>query len=266
MPQQQPAQPPTSLTPEAYQVAVMYRLGQPTAEYRPRFTIRKAIGLALLFASGPAFLLLALVSSSSIELSGVIALLILSGIGFVTPVWIVVDLVRSREMRVYVCPAGLLYHAQGTTTAIRWDQVEAFWQRVIRRYSYGISTGSTHRYTILRSDGVTFTFNDRLDHVEALGTTIARETARLLWPRYIASYQAGQTLSFGPISLNQQGVSNGKERLTWQQIKAITLTRGFLSIQQAGTTARKWNVQASKIPNINLFMTLVNSIVNRGRG
>jgi hypothetical protein len=243
MPQQQP---PTSLTPEAYQVAVTYRLGQPTAEYRPRFTIRKAIGLALLFACGPAFLLLALVSSS-IELSGVIVLLILSGIGFVTPVWIVVDLVRSREMRVYVCPAGLLYHAQGTTTAIRWDQVEAFWQRVIRRYSYGISTGSTHRYTIRRSDGVTFTFNDRLDHVEALGTTIARETARLLWPRYIASYQAGQTLSFGPISL-------------------IALTRGFLSIQQAGTTVRKWNVQASKIPNINLCMTLVNSIVNCGRG
>ena len=263
--QQPPAQPPTPFTPEAYQVAVTYQLGLPTAEYRPKFTIRKAIGLAVLFVCGPAFLLLAILSSSSIELSGVIALLILSVIGFVTPIGIVVDMVRSRDMRVYVCPAGLLYHHHGTTEAIRWDQVTSFWQRVVRRSSYGISSGSTHLYTIRRSDGATFKFNDQLYNVEALGNTIARETTRLLWPGCVASYQAGHTLPFGPISVNQQGVSNGKEVLSWYQIEAIKFNRGFLSIKTAGNAWRKWNVRASTIPNVNVFMALVDTIVNRGR-
>jgi hypothetical protein len=73
-----------------------------------------------------------------------------------------------------------------------------------------------------------------------------------------------------PFLWSDQSESTGSEQLERtvdvQQIKAIALTRGFLSIQQAGTTVRKWNVQASKIPNINLCMTLVNSIVNCGRG
>jgi hypothetical protein len=160
----------------------------------------------------------------------------------------------------------LLYHHQNFTEAIRWDQVDGYWQRVVQRYSYGISTGSTHSYKIRRSDGATYTFNDRLGNVEALGNTIARETVRVLWPRYLAAYQAGQTLTFGPISLSQQGVSNGKNVFAWPQTKEITIKRGFLSIQQAGTPSSKWNVLAAKIPNVSLFMALVNTVVTSGRG
>lgn len=123
----------------------------------------------------------------------------------VTAVWIVVDAVRSRDKHVYICPGGLLYQHSGKTEAIRWNQVESFWQHVVRRYSYGIQTGTTHLYTLRRNDGATFKFNDQIYNVETPGNTIARETTRSLLPRCIAAYQAGQTITFGQISLNQQG-------------------------------------------------------------
>lgn len=258
--QQQPAQQPPSLTPEASQVAVTYQLGIPTAEYKPKFTTRKAVSIAFLFVIVPGSLVLGIISSQ------LIAFLIIGALAFALVLIILVDTFLSRDKRVYVCPAGLLYQHQGKTEAIRWDQVEAFWQRVVRRSSYGVQTGTSHLYTIRRNDGTTFKFNDQLYNVEALGNTIARETARLLLPRFIAAYQAGQTIAFGPISLNQQGVSNGKELLPWHQVKEIKANRGFLSIQKESNTRLKWKtVQASRIPNVNVFLALVDSIVNNGR-
>jgi len=258
--QQQPAQQPTPLTPEAYQVVATYQLGIPTAEYKPRFTTRKAISIAFLFVLVLGSIVLGIISSQ------LIAFLIIAVLAFALIVMGLLDTFLSRDKRVYICPAGLLYQHHGKTDAIRWDQVEAFWQRVVRRSSYGIQAGTSHLYTIRRNDGTMFKFNDQLYNVEALGNTIARETTRLLYPRFIAAYQAGQTVTFGPISLNQRGVSNGKELLPWQQVKEITFKRGFLSIQKEGNDRLRWKtVRAYLIPNVNVFMTLVDSIVNSGR-
>ncbi len=258
--QQQPAQQPTSLTPEASQVAVTFQLGIPTAEYRPRFTTRKAVSIAFLFVVVLGSLVLGIISSQ------LIAFLIIGVLAFALMLMGLMDAFLSRDKRVYVCPAGLLYQHQGKTEAIRWDQVEAFWQRVVRRSSYGIQVGTLHLYTVQRNDGTTFKFNDQLYNVEALGNTIARETARLQLPRFIAAYQAGQTVNFGQIGLNQQGVSNGKELLPWHQIKEIKVNQGFISIQKEGNNRLRWKtVQASKIPNINVFMALVDSIINNRR-
>jgi hypothetical protein len=255
--QQQPAQQLTSLTPDGYQVAVTYQLGIPIAEYKPRLTIRKAIALAVIFVAGIGFCVCAIISPYFL------AFMLISVFEFSVLIWVLVDMYRYRDKRAFVCPSGLLYQYQGKSEAIRWDQVEAVWQRVVQRYSYGIKTARTHLYTVRRYDGTTFKFNDQLYNVEALGNTIVRETTRLLQPRYIAAYQAGQTVTFGQISLNQQGVSNGKEQLPWTQIQELKGKGGFISFQQKGSTSLKWTpVQAYKIPNVSTFVALVEYILN----
>jgi len=193
------------LTSEAQQVMASSHLGRPTAAYRAKFTIKKAVAVAFLFAVGLGILAVAILDSSSVLLSTVIA--------------------------------------------------------VVKTSSYGIQTATTHRYTLRRSDGATFKFNDNIDHVEALGNTIAAETARTLWPRYLAAYQAGHTLAFGKISLNQHGVNNGKEWLPWSQLREIQITRGYLSLKKEGDKQGNWRViQAADIPNVDVFMALVNGI------
>lgn len=231
----------------------------PTAEYRPSFR-EKGIQIAFLFACGLASLVIAIIAYNSLTLSAVIALMLISLIGFAGAVWVLVDAFLSRDKRVYVCPAGLLYYHRGKTEPIRWDQVEALRQRIVR-YRGGV----THRYTIQRNDGARFKFNDQLSNVEALGNTIARETTRLLLPRYMAVYQAGQTVTFGRISLNREGVSNGKERLAWQQVKGMKVQASSLFIQKEGTKWLRWNNQAYDIPNVNMLLALVDSILTSGR-
>lgn len=247
------------LTSEAQQVIASYRLGIPTAAYRAKFTIKKAIAVAFLFAVGLGMLAVVILDSSSASLSTLITVVIVSVLFLAIPIWVVVDALRSRDIRVYVCPGGLLYLHGGKTEAMRWDQVESFWRKIVKTSSYGIQTGTTHRYTLRRSDGATFTFNDNIGNVEALGNTIAEETARMLWPRYIAAYQAGQTLAFGKISLNQQGVNNGKEWLPWHQVREIRINRGYLSFKKEGDKQGRV-ILAAEIPNLDVFLALVNGI------
>ena len=247
------------LTSEAQQVIASYHLGIPTAAYRAKFAIKKAIAVAFLFAVGLGMLAVAILDSSTVLLSTLIAVVIVSVLFLAIPIGVVVDALRSRDIQVYVCPGGLLYLHSGKTEAIRWDQVESFWQKVVRTSSYGIQTGTTHRYTLRRSDRAMFKFNDNIGNVEALGNTIAGETARTLWPRYIAAYQAGQTLAFGKISLNQQGVNNGKEWLAWYQVREIQINRGYLSIKKEGDKQGR-AIPAAEIPNLDVFLALVNGI------
>lgn len=61
-------------------------------------------------------------------------------------------------------------------------------------------------------------------------------------------------------------MSNGKELLPWHQIKEIKVNRGFISVKKEGNNWLTWKtVQVSKIPNVNVFMALVDYIVNSGR-
>lgn len=250
----------SSLSPEAYQMAATYQLGMPTAEYGPRFSTRKIIGIVTLLVLIVGSVILGIISSQ------LAAFLIIAGCAFALLLIVLGDTLLFLNKRVYVCPGGLLYLHGKKTDAIRWDQVEAVWQRVTRRTSYGIQVAITHLYTLRRNDGATFKFDDHLGNVAALGNTIVSETARLLWPRCIAAYQAGQTVAFGQISLNQQGVSKGKELLPWQEVREINVNRGFIVIWKAGNPARRWKtIAAYLIPNVNVFMALVDSILNSGR-
>lgn len=250
----------SSLTPEAYQMAATYQLGMPTAEYKPGFSTSKIIGIVTLLVLIVGSIVIGIISSQ------LAIFLIIAGSSFALLLGFLVDTFLSRDKRVYVCPGGLLYLHGKKIEAIRWDQVEAVWQRVVRRSSVGIKGAAAHLYTLRRNDGAKFKFDDHLDNVEALGNTIVMETASLLWSRCIAAYQAGQTVAFGRFSLNQQGVIYGKELLPWQQVKEIQTDRGFIVIQKAGNPShRLQTVAVSQIPNFNVFMALVDSILNSGR-
>jgi hypothetical protein len=257
--QPQSAQQLSSLTPEANQVAATYQLGLPTAEYKFKLSIRYAILLVFLLVFLLGFIALGFATNQ------VLGFTIIGLLGFAALIVVMADMFRAIGTHVYVCPGGLLYLRQRKIEAIRWDQVDAVWQRITQRYSVGIKTVKTHLYTVRRNDGTTFKFNDQLSNVETLGDTIVGETTRLQYPRYVAAYQAGQTVNFGRISLSQQGVSNGKELLPWQQIQELTGKGGFISFQQKGNTPVKWTpVMAHNIPNVSVFVALIDYILKTG--
>ena len=262
-----------SIAADAYHLAGAYQLGAPREEYRFKI-MRTFIGGLVMLALGVssvAFIIisehisLATMDFSAVDTSGsfwvfVIFGLVLLALGITS----LISLFQNFDMRVVVCEHGLVRTKKGQTEVVRWEHVNAFWQSVTKRYTNGIYTGTTHLYTLRRTDGVVFKFNDTINKVEALGNTIQREVTRVLLPRFIYAYNAGSTVTFGPLSINQQGISNSKEMLPWSQVKDLQVRRGMVSVKKEGKWLNWSNVGVAQIPNFYVFMSLLD-YASKGR-
>ncbi len=248
--QQQPS-------PEAQQLAATYQLGTPQAEYKVGFkksTLILAIVLGVALGGG-----FGAAAVSSSDAKPILA--ILSLIFTIMALYYVFMPVIYRSWRAYICSEGLLSVRGSKIEAFRWDQIEAMWQSVTRHYTNGIYTGTTHVYTVRSKDGRQVVFNDRFANVEQLGNTISRQVTNRLLPQVIHAYQAGNTITFGPLSISKQGVSNGKELLPWSQIKEMGVNRGVVTVKKEGKWLSWSSVMASKVPNLFVFMALVNYVL-----
>ncbi len=249
---------------EVQQLTATYQLGLPTAEFTPRLTASKWIFGILLFLIGAGFIVFSFAASNSDATSQLVLLLIglaVVALGF-SPF---IATYLQRGLHVYVCPNGLVYVNGSKSDVIRWDQIEAVWAQVTRRYYNGVYAGTTHLYTVRRADGATFKFNDKFHKVGDLGTMIERESSRQLLPKAIAAYNFGAPVVFGKLVVSQQGVSNGKEMLPWSQVKGIRVNRGVVTVSKEGKWLNWANIPVSRTPNIFVFMALVNYIVNGRR-
>ena len=250
--------------PAALQHAATYRLGAPVAEYKYR-AVRMIVSASITMLAGIFFLSLYLMNLTGSSYFGgdsqSMLVFGLVGVAFLAiAVWLCIKTFLDRGSHVYVFNEGLL-RMGSRMVAIRWDSVESVWQSVTRRYTNGIYTGTRHIYTVRQWDGTKTVFNDQIKNVEALGNTIARETLRILLPRVIEAYRAGSTITFGPLSVSQQGVSNGKELLPWYQIKGIEIQRGTVMVKKEGKRLNWSSVRVPQIPNFFVFNALVDYVI-----
>ncbi len=105
--------------------------------------------------------------------------------------------------------------------------------------------------------------NDRITNVERLGNVVSEMVTRVKLPEVIAAFKAGSTITFGPLSVSMQGVSNSKELISWDQIKEFGVNRGIVTVKKEGKWLSWSSVEVAKIPNFFVFMALVNAIMKK---
>ncbi len=256
------------LSPEAYQFTAAYQLGTPTAEYEVKRTFGNRfvgvppilIGIFLLVV-GIGFVILGVLQPSSMRWVGFIMGPLLILIGLLTSIgWY-----TKRNLRIYVCTDGLVQVNGNDIRAIRWDEIESVHRRVTKHYTNGIYMRTSYLYTVRGSNGTRFMFNDMLENIEKLGNTLEYEVTRRQLPKAIAAYNAGIPLNFGKLTISQQGVSNGKETLLWSQVQGIQANKGVISIKKEGKWLNWSTVRASMVPNIFVFLALVDYIMQSQR-
>lgn len=92
---------------------------------------------------------------------------------------------------------------------------------------------------------------------------MAQQPAQYFPPQLLAAYNAGNVITFGPLSISRQGVSNGKELLPWPSITEIGVRQGCVSVGKEGKWFDWSNVAVSHIPNYYVFMALTRYILGR---
>jgi hypothetical protein len=141
---------------------------------------------------------------------------------------------------------------------VRWDQVKAIWEDA----KQGRSSG-TFTYTVQRNDGKILKQGNPLQNSKDMGVQMMREIIKIHLPLAKAAYDAGQTLSFGKINVDRQGLNNGKEMVPWSQIGRVTTQQGIVCIEKDGRVIKWSSVKSAEVPNLAVLMTLVSHIVQR---
>lgn len=181
--------------------------------------------------------------------------------------WTVYGFFRDRGWRVLLFPKGVAEVRGGKTTVLPWDDATHFWYAVTKNYRNGIYVGTTYNFTIQGENGQKLSFRNGLTDVsnkkvgvERLGEVMRDETMARLYPKYAAAYNAGQTITFGPLSISKQGISNGKETIAWEQVKGINLDRGVINIQKEGKWFTWKSATVGGTPNVFVFLSMVDQI------
>lgn len=184
------------------------------------------------------------------------------GAAFVLVGWAMIEnWLRTRNRSVSLTRDGLIYNKNGTLTTVRWDEIAGVWQNITRRYYNGVYTGTTHVYTLQTYDKKKLTFNDTLKNVEELGNTIQKEVSNRHLPRAMETYNSGGTVSFGTVSVNRLGLTKGDKTLPWNEIQGVQIKKGYIQIKKQGKWLNWANIPVSAIPNMLVFLTLVDRIV-----
>jgi len=203
----------------------------------------------LLFGGGLGYLGI----PSSIVMTGFGLFLAVLGIVLALRSW---NVLRS-SLTVYLCEQGFIYsQANVSPQPFRWDQIQV-WRSVTKHYRNGSYVGTVSVYKIQRQDGYRIGLDNDLQQIQSLGETICEQVARWRMPQALQAYHMGQTVQFGTLSLNQQGIYNGSDMLPWSQVEAIDVKEGVVNVKRWGSKSHWCKVAASAIPNVFVFLALV---------
>ncbi len=187
---------------------------------------------------------------------------------------------RNRKLRADVYEQGFVAtNKQGVARAVRWDQVTQVWHKLeeikttlVKDPQTGESTPKTSKdtsidvYAVQCADGITCEMDTSFYGLNTFGPFLEQTYLRYLFPRVLASYQAGTPLSFGTLSVSPAGISNqasdGNAELAWGSFQAIEVEKqkGAISVRR-GSESQPWStISISDTPNIAVFEALVNTI------
>lgn len=169
---------------------------------------------------------------------------------------------QATNLHVYVCEHGLIVEQHGMSpTPLRWDSL-LVWRSVTKHYRNGVYTHTSYVYT-LSDNNLKVTFNNNMAGIVQLGDLISENVTRARLPDYLRSYNAGQSISFGPLSLSKKGVSNGIEILPWSSVRDIDVSQGIIRVKKEGGWFSWKNVSASSVPNLFAFLVMKDAILQQ---
>jgi hypothetical protein len=135
------------------------------------------------------------------------------------------------------------------------------WQIITKHYRNFTYTHTTYFYTIQTTDKTIITIDKTIKGIDQLGQTIQNESTKRLLPKMIAAYDAGQAVSFGPLTLSKERVQYLNNYVSWTELEDVQIVKGFVIFKNYDKRFDWANVPASEIPNLFVFLSLIDHVV-----
>lgn len=182
---------------------------------------------------------------------------------FIIPIYgfcialVILSRTTSKMCSLYPCDQGfILRFSSSRFRVIRWDEVATVWQTVLRTPA---TFYMRNRLFVLRcQDGNVLTFRtfirskaSRALPIKSIEDVIEEYFTRRRLPLQLADYQDGQTLSFGLLSVNRDGIRLQDRQILWEQVADLSLVGKRLLISQTGESPSVW----ASLPALSILDT-----------
>jgi hypothetical protein len=127
-----------------------------------------------------------------------------------------------------------------------WDDLAAIKNGISRKL---------YRYEIVPKQGPHFVLTDRFSNGIMIGDAILRLFTNAQFPTSQQALKMGKTLSFGPITLSQAGISRGNQIILWPDLD-ISQNDALGFTIRSRRTGRQWHFPALAVPNRPLIVVL----------
>lgn len=244
-----------TLPSEAYELG-----GSPLAVYKAS-SVRQFLTAALALGLGGFMMIVALAAMGEPDSGGIIIAVLIGVLLVGGGLWLSFKAITERDLRVIVMNDGFVLTKGGKHQVFRWADIANVWQQVTIHRSYGIKTGTTHRYTVQLKNGTKTVLTDNLRNVDALGNTIQEQVTKRILPEAVKALNAGQSIKFGKIQVTPQGLGNGRDLVPWNEVKGVSLNMGYISVQKQGKLLNWARTSVAETPNVLVFLSLVNHVV-----
>jgi hypothetical protein len=172
---------------------------------------------------------------------------------------------RARRRKIYTFGEGFVQVTRHGPVAHRWDSVAWLYQAIVRQYTNGIYTGTNYRYRFVYLDGTKSRMTHFTADMSVLGGVINEMVTDAQRPHAVAAVRSGQTLSFGDLTINAQGIATSRKALKpWNQIARIDVVRGYVKVIEPGRRTTYVSRQCAKTPNLGLFLFLARRMAGGG--
>ncbi len=192
----------------------------------------------------------------------VIPLLVIAVVVFFFGALVLFNAWRLWPLAAVLYEDGIAVNRRQGLQVVRWNQVDWVKEAITKHYYRGVYTGTTHVYTIETQDHVRIQLNDQLSRIEELGRAVQHGVTNALRPRYVKALDAGQRLTFGPLGLDRKKLYSGNKELSWDEIRAISIKKGVISVKRAKGWFNWASVTVPQIPNLIIFLELAGQFTN----
>jgi len=228
---------------------------------------RMVLGICVCLA-GLTLVVLGIVTARDVAKSSVgealLGLVLCHGFGFATlalGAYLLWRMARLRGKKVLLSRRGFAVVLGGHRTVYHWQDVRGQYQNITEHYYNGAYTHTSHVYTVECVDGERVIFDDSLKNVTKLGEAVAREITRRELPAVRQEYKAGDLVSFGKLGVSRKGLTYGTYFLSWREVSGVRIHQGYVSVSKKGKWLNWCTIGAASIPNLFVFLALVDEII-----
>jgi len=144
----------------------------------------------------------------------------------------------------------------------RWDEVTEVYEKIVYQDTRRMRHPKWWTYTVCLADGRRIKLDNAIEKVRNLGATVHEEVGKRLLPQALASYKAGETVTFGPkIALRRKGLVFGQDIVMWEDVSKIKFSR-MKSVEIYKDKRGAWKtIFHAKIANYPTFKALLHQAV-----